>query len=286
MQTIVDGPAMQREADRLRRGGKTIAVVPTMGALHRGHLALVREARARADAVVVTLFVNPAQFGEGEDFDRYPRDDAGDETRVKEAGGDILFMPTAGGMYGKGYQTYVSAEEVTRRLEGELRPGHFRGVATVVTKLFHLTKPHMSVFGQKDAQQVVVIRRLIRDLDFDIQLIVLPTVREADGLAMSSRNVYLNAGQRIEASVLYRSLRRGEEMLRRGERSAAVVTGEVRRLIAAESSASIDYVSLADGETLEESASIHPGESLLLSVAVRFGATRLIDNIPVAIPHG
>lgn len=277
---------MQREADRLRREGRTIAVVPTMGALHEGHLALIRHARTIADAVVVTLFVNPSQFGKGEDFERYPRDPSGDAARVEGAGGDILFMPREEEMYGERFQTYVSVEEVTRRLEGGVRPGHFRGVATVVTKLFHLTKPHVAVFGQKDAQQVVVVRTLIRDLDFGVRLSILPTVREADGLAMSSRNAYLNGEDRKQAPVLYRALLAGERLVAGGERSAATVVEEVRRMIEAESSGRIDYVSLSDAETLEETASLSPGESVLLSLAVRFGTTRLIDNIPVTVPHG
>jgi pantoate--beta-alanine ligase len=286
MRTITDGPAMQREADFCRRDGKTVAVVPTMGALHRGHLELIRAARAAADVVVVTLFVNPTQFGKGEDFERYPRDAAGDALRVAEAGGHILFAPTVEGIYGPRHQTHVAVEDVTRRLEGEVRPGHFQGVATVVTKLFHLTKPHLAFFGQKDAQQVAVITRMIRDLDFDVRLVILPTVREEDGLAMSSRNVYLDTAQRREAPVLYRSLRSGEEMIMRGERSAAVVVGEITRRIATETSGRIDYVSAADGETLEERTAFVPGEKVLLSLAVRFGTTRLIDNIPVTIPYG
>lgn len=286
MKTIVDGRGMQREADLLRRDGKTIAVVPTMGALHGGHTALIREARAKADVVVVTLFVNPTQFGKGEDFERYPRDAAGDVRRAAEAGGDILFAPTTEGMYGPRFQTHVAVGDVGRRLEGELRPGHFQGVATVVTKLLHLTKPHYAFFGQKDAQQVAVVRTMIRDLDFDVALVVLPTVREEDGLAMSSRNVYLDAAQRREAPVLHRSLRAGEEMIMRGERSAAVVVGEITRRIAAETSGRIDYVSVADDETMEERPAFAPGEHVILSLAVRFGTTRLIDNIPVVIPHG
>jgi pantoate--beta-alanine ligase len=257
-----------------------------MGALHEGHLALIRHARTIADAVVVTLFVNPSQFGKGEDFERYPRDPSGDAARVEGAGGDILFMPREGEMYGERYQTYVAVEEVTRRLEGGVRPGHFRGVATVVTKLFHLTKPHVAVFGQKDAQQVVVVRTLIRDLDFDIRLSILPTVREADGLAMSSRNAYLNGEQRKEAPVLYRALLAGERLVARGERRAETVVGEVRRMIEAESAGRIDYVSLSGAETLEEQTSLSPGDSVVLSLAVRFGTTRLIDNIPVTVPHG
>jgi pantoate--beta-alanine ligase len=286
MKTITDGPAMQREADLCRRDGKTIAVVPTMGALHRGHLELIGAARAASDVVVVTLFVNPTQFGKGEDFERYPRDAAGDALRAAEAGANILFAPTVGGMYGPRHQTHVAVEGVTRRLEGEVRPGHFQGVATVVTKLFHLTKPHLAFFGQKDAQQVAVITTMIRDLDCDVRLVILPTVREEDGLALSSRNVYLDSAQRREAPVLYQSLRAGEEMIKRGERSAAVVIEEITRRIAAETSGRIDYVSAADGETLEEKATFVPGEKILLSLAVRFGTTRLIDNIPMTIPHG
>ena len=278
---FTDPAAMREEADRLRAAGLRIAVVPTMGALHGGHAELVRVAARNAAAVVVTVFVNPAQFGPNEDYTRYPRTPASDFPLAAAAGATLVYAPAAAAMYPPGYATWVDVGGITEVLEGPVRPGHFRGVATVVAKLFHATRPHAAVFGQKDAQQVAVIRRMTADLDFGVDLIVVPTVREADGLAMSSRNTYLTPDQRRQAPALYRALRRGEEMIRGGERDAARVTGEVRRIIEAETEGVVDYVSLADGETLREAGRVGPG-ALLLSLAVRFGGTRLIDNVPIA----
>jgi pantoate--beta-alanine ligase len=282
---LLTAPAgMRNEAEQLRGTGNRIAVVPTMGALHQGHASLIRIARGAADVVITTVFVNPSQFGPGEDYTRYPRDLRRDVEIAGEAGADIVFAPPAAGVYPDGYATWVTVEGVTEGLEGGVRPGHFRGVATVVTKIFNMTRPHLAVFGQKDAQQVAVIRRMTRDLDFGVEILVAPTVREPDGLAMSSRNAYLSPDERREAPVLYRSLRLGEELLRGGERDAARVTAEVRRIIRSESRGEVDYVSLADGETLREIESVGDGP-MLLSLAVRFGATRLIDNIPIPALH-
>jgi len=281
MKTIREPHLMQREADVLRAAGKRIALVPTMGALHGGHAALIREARALGDVVVVSLFVNPAQFGEGEDYGRYPRDVDGDVLLASGAGGDILFAPEPAAMYPPGYQTFVDVETLSRRLEGAARPGHFRGVATVVAKLFNITRPHAAVFGQKDAQQVIVLRRMVRDLDLGVEIAVVPTVRERDGLALSSRNTYLTPAQRNEAPVLYRSLRKAEEMIRAGERSAGAVIAAVTSEITGGSSAAIDYVSVADAESLDPLSTISPGTPVLVSLAARFGATRLIDNIHI-----
>lgn len=279
MNIIADPGAMQRASDALRRAGKRIAVVPTMGALHEGHLALLREARRRADAVIATLFVNPAQFGEGEDLDRYPRNRERDSALAADAGADILFTPDPAAMYGPGYQTWVTVEDVARALEGAARPGHFRGVATVVAKLFIITTPQYAVFGQKDAQQVVVVRRLIRDLGFGIELVVVPTVREPDGLALSSRNVSLSPEQRKEAPLLYAALCLAGEMIRTGERNAAAIIRAMHTTIGSRSGGTIDYLSVADADTLRELAQIPAGSTVLVSLAVRFGATRLIDNI-------
>lgn len=283
MKTILEPHLMQREADELRSAGKRIVLVPTMGALHGGHIALIREARTRGDVVVVTLFVNPAQFGEGEDFDRYPRDIDRDVFQASGAGGDILFAPETTAMYPPGYQTFVDIEKLSLRLEGAARPGHFRGVATVVTKLFNIARPHCAVFGQKDAQQVVVLRRMVLDLDLGVEIVVVPTVREQDGLAMSSRNAYLTPPQRGEAPVLYRSLRKAEDLIRAGERSAGTVIGAVTAEITGGSSAAIDYVSVADAESLDPLSTLSPGTSVLVSLAARFGATRLIDNIHIRL---
>jgi pantoate--beta-alanine ligase len=283
MKTILEPHLMQREADELRSAGKRIVLVPTMGALHGGHIALIREARTRGDVVVVTLFVNPAQFGEGEDFGRYPRDIDRDVFQASGAGGDILFAPETTAMYPPGYQTFVDIEKLSLRLEGAARPGHFRGVATVVTKLFNIARPHCAVFGQKDAQQVVVLRRMVLDLDLGVEIVVVPTVREQDGLAMSSRNAYLTPPQRGEAPVLYRSLRKAEDLIRAGERSAGTVIAAVTAEITGGSSAAIDYVSVTDAESLDPLSTLSPETSVLVSLAARFGATRLIDNIHIRL---
>lgn len=281
MKTITDPRGMQHEADGLRRDGRRIAVVPTMGALHEGHLALIREARTRADAVVVTLFVNPAQFGDGEDLERYPRNRDRDASLAGDAGADVLFAPDAAAMYGPGYQTYLTVDQVSLPLEGAARPGHFRGVATIVAKLFIVTSPHVAVFGQKDAQQVVVVRRLIRDLGFDIEVVVVPTVREPDGLALSSRNAYLTPKLRGEAPVLFASLRKAEKLIADGERSGETIVGAMRAMIESRTGGVIDYCSVADSDSLQELRQIPIGGSVLVSLAVRFGTTRLIDNIQV-----
>jgi pantoate--beta-alanine ligase len=274
---------MQRTVDALRSAGKRIGVVPTMGALHEGHLTLIREAQKRTDVVVTTVFVNPKQFGEGEDFECYPRDLESDTQSAVDAGSDYIFAPATDTMYPAGFATGVDVGGVTEVLEGKSRPGHFRGVATVVAKLFNITKPHVAVFGQKDAQQVVVIRRLVRDLNFDVELVVVPTVRELDGLAMSSRNAYLTAEQRKQAPILFQSLTLAGQMVAGGERMRDRIVGEMEAMIRSRSAAIVDYISVADGETLEEQRECLPGRSLLISMAVRFGTTRLIDNITVTV---
>jgi len=276
---IRDVREMRQTAERLRVNGKRIGVVPTMGYLHEGHLSLIRIARMKCDVVVTTLFVNPTQFGPNEDFSRYPRSFERDLSLAKSAGTDYLFAPEASQIYPTGYTSYVDVEGITGVLEGKSRPGHFRGVATIVAKLFNLTKPHIAVFGQKDAQQVAVIRRMVRDLNFDLELVVAPIIREADGLAMSSRNTYLSPQQRSEAVVLHKSLRLAERRLKEGERECAKIRDEMRTLITAESSGEIDYISLADNTSLQELEHLKPGQSVLISMAVKFGGTRLIDNI-------
>ncbi len=280
MATVIHDPAeMQRLASGLRSKGRRIAVVPTMGALHDGHLSLLGIARQHADTIVTTVFVNPAQFGAGEDYSRYPRNLDADVSRAAAAGSAYVFAPDAAAMYPPGYRTYVVPEQLEGILEGKARPGHFRGVATIVAKLFNVTRPHVAVFGQKDAQQVVIVRRLIRDLNFDIELLVGPIVREPDGLAMSSRNGYLTPGERAQAPVLYQSLTVASGSIASGERRPDVVMGAMRALIETRSSGTVEYISVADAETLDEMAIIEPGRRLLVSLAVRFGTTRLIDNI-------
>lgn len=276
---IRDIGEIRRKALDLRQAGKRIAVVPTMGALHAGHLALIREARKRADAVITTVFVNPAQFGPGEDFERYPRTLDRDVALAAGAGTTHVFAPEASSIYPPGFRTHVDVGGMDAVLEGKARPGHFRGVATVVLKLLHITLPHCAVFGQKDAQQVFVIRRMLADLDMDVEMIVVPTVREADGLALSSRNAYLTPEQRREAPVLFASLQEAERRMRAGERSASALIVAMTSMITGRSSGVVDYISVADVETLREAPTLHPGKTVLVSMAVRFGTTRLIDNI-------
>ncbi|HTR99414.1 MAG TPA: pantoate--beta-alanine ligase [Bacteroidota bacterium] len=283
MNVIREPHLMQRESEALRAAGKRIALVPTMGALHAGHRALIREACARAGAVVVSVFVNPTQFGPAEDLARYPRDLAKDAAYAAAAGATLVFAPAPEAMYPPGYQTYVTVERAALPLEGAVRPGHFRGVATVVAKLLNITRPHVALFGQKDAQQAVVLRRMVADLDYGVEFVVVPTVREEDGLALSSRNAYLGPAERAEAPVLYRALRHAEELVRRGERSGPALAAAVAGEIARGSSAAVEYVAVTDAATLEPRATLAPGDAVLVSLAARFGATRLIDNILLTI---
>jgi pantoate--beta-alanine ligase len=247
-----------------------------MGYLHEGHLSLIRRARQECDHVVVSIFVNPTQFGPNEDLSRYPRDIERDLSLIEPLGVDLVWTPTAEVMYPKGYQTWVEVEAMTRPLEGAMRPGHFRGVTTVVAKLFNAVQPHKAYFGQKDAQQAAVIRRMTVDLNFPIEIVVCPTVREADGLAMSSRNVYLSPEQRKAATVLFRALSAAKELYEAGERSAERLRERMKEVLAAEPLAEVQYVSCADYDTLEELTEIR-GKALL-SMAVFIGKTRLIDN--------
>jgi pantoate--beta-alanine ligase len=253
----------------------TVGAVPTMGYLHEGHLALVRRARAENDHVVVSIFVNPTQFGPNEDFARYPRDPDRDLALLRTEGVDVVFMPSVEEMYPKGFATYVNVERLTERLEGAHRPGHFRGVATVVTKLFHILQPHRAYFGQKDAQQLIVIRRMTRDLAFPVDIVDVPTVREPDGLAMSSRNVYLSPDERRAATVLFRALERARELWDAGVRDGDRLRMAMQEVIDGEPLARADYVSVADPETLDELGAIEG--PALASLAVRLGSTRLID---------
>jgi pantoate--beta-alanine ligase len=253
----------------------TVGAVPTMGYLHEGHLALVRRARAENDHVVVSIFVNPTQFGPTEDYARYPRDPERDLALLRTEGVDAVFMPSVEEMYPEGFATYVNVERLTERLEGAHRPGHFRGVTTVVTKLFHILQPHRAYFGQKDAQQLIVIRRMTRDLAFPVDIVDVPTVREPDGLAMSSRNVYLSPDERRAATVLFRALERARQLWDAGVRDGDRLREAMREVVDSEPLARADYVSVADPETLEELGAIQ-GRALA-SLAVRLGSTRLID---------
>ena len=254
----------------------TVGLVPTMGFLHEGHLSLIRRAREECDHVVVSIFVNPTQFGPKEDLSKYPRDLDRDLKLIEPLGTDLVWIPSAEIMYPKGYQTWVEVEAITNPLEGAMRPGHFKGVTTIVAKLFNGVQPHKAYFGQKDAQQVAVIRQMTRDLNFPIEIVVCPTLREADGLAMSSRNVYLDPEQRKAATVLFRSLGAGKELYEGGERNAEKIRGKMKEVLAGEPLAEPQYVSCADYDTLEELEEIK-GKALL-SMAVFIGKTRLIDN--------
>lgn len=269
---------MRRRAEELRREGKHIGAVPTMGALHEGHLSLIRLARGRADTVVTTLFVNPTQFGAGEDFDHYPRPFEADAAKAGEAGTDILFVPEPGEMYPPGDATTVAVERLTLPLEGEFRPSHFRGVTTVVAKLFLIVQPHAAVFGQKDAQQLLVIRRMNRDLHFGVEIVAAPIVREPDGLALSSRNAYLSPEERRQAPVLARALRAADDLVRSGERRATPILENMRAVIGEAPLVRLDYAALVDEENLEPVERLAAGIPVLAAVAARVGATRLIDN--------
>jgi len=261
---------------RLSYGGR-VGLVPTMGYLHEGHLSLVRRAREECDHVAVSIFVNPTQFGPREDLTKYPRDLDRDLSLLEPLGVDLVWMPTAETMYPPGYQTWVEVEGITQPLEGSMRPGHFRGVTTVVAKLFNAVQPHKAYFGQKDAQQAAVIRQMTRDLNFSLEIVVCPIVREPDGLAMSSRNVYLDSEQRKAATVLSRSLRAAQQAYENGERDAEKLRGKMKEVLAGEPLADVQYVSCADYNTLEELDAV-TGKALL-SMAVFMGKTRLIDNL-------
>lgn len=273
---VRDPREMRARTEDLRRDGRRIAVVPTMGALHEGHLQLLRTARARADIVILTIFVNPTQFGPNEDLARYPRDEAGDLAKARACGIDLAFCPDASAMYPAGAQTYIEVRELQKPLCGASRPGHFAGVATIVTKLFHLTNPHLAVFGEKDYQQLAIIRRMVRDLDMGIEIVGVPIVREADGLALSSRNAYLSAEQRQAALSLSKGLAAAEAAVKAGERDGAQIVAAARALIEAAPGARIDYVELRDAEELSPVTTL--SRPAVLAMAVFVGATRLIDN--------
>ncbi len=276
MEIIEEPTQMQRFAGECRQAGKSIGLVPTMGALHEGHLSLIRRCRIENDVAIMSLFVNPTQFNRQDDLDSYPRDLARDSHMAQEAGVDIIFAPTVAGMYPEGYVTYVNVERVTERWEGASRPGHFRGVATVCTKLFTICRPHRAYFGQKDYQQSLVLRRLGGDLNLDLDIVVLPTVREPDGLAISSRNVLLTPEERGQALVLSRALFRAQAAVRGGERDAEKLRLAIEEDIRSAPLAVLDYVGVCDPNTLEPLACI-AGRAVAV-VAASFGRTRLIDN--------
>lgn len=279
MRIIRSSRTLSAWSRHLHREGVVIGLVPTMGALHAGHRALIRRARLSCDAVVVSLFVNPRQFGLGEDFSRYPRRLRSDAAVCQEEGVDVLFVPTRGEMYPPGFGTSVAVQRLSRRWEGERRPGHFEGVATVVTKLCGLVRPHVAFFGRKDFQQAALVRRLVEDLNLGARVVVCPTVRDKNGLALSSRNQYLTPAQRRAGPVLYAALRAGHAAVRAGVRSASRIRRVMRDTIATEPLARVEYLSVCDPDTLEPRSRI-TGDAVLLG-AIRLGRVRLIDNLLV-----
>ncbi len=263
---------------KLRREDKTVGLVPTMGALHEGHLSLIREARQMCDIVVVSIFVNPAQFNESDDFEAYPRDLTSDSALLAELNVDFIFAPSTDEIYGEDFSTYVTVDDLSEKLEGASRPGHFRGVSTIVAILFNTVRPDFGFFGQKDAQQVAIISKMTKELGFETEIVVLPTVREEDGLAMSSRNQRLSDAQRKAAGIIYTSLTKAREMAESGSSNASEIAEIVRSTIESEPLASIDYVAVVDNDKLDPVDRIDRN-AVLIAVAARFGDVRLIDNI-------
>lgn len=285
MKLVTDVTAMQSEARSARCAGRTLGLVPTMGSLHDGHLRLVQEARKRADHVTVSVFVNPTQFAPGEDYERYPRDLEGDMEKLASVGGvDVVYAPSAEAMYGHHAVTWVNVDRLTEHLCGPRREGHFRGVTTIVSKLFNACRPDVAVFGLKDAQQFFVLRRMVRDLDFGIELVGVETVREPDGLAMSSRNRYLDAETRSQAVVLSQAVRAARRAILGGEVNAGAVRAAMRDCFDGASRIELEYAELVDGELLQPMAQLSPGSTVIAAVAAQAGRARLIDNAIVEVP--
>lgn len=276
---------MQQISDNARRENKKVGVVPTMGFLHEGHLSLVRKAKSECEIVVTTLFVNPTQFGPNEDYEKYPRDLERDSVMAESAGADYLFCPSVLEMYPIGFSTDVKIKNITEKFEGERRPGHFDGVALVVAKLFNAVRPDVAFFGQKDYQQTLVIKRMCQDLNFGIRIIVAPTVRESDGLAMSSRNVYLSSEDRAKATILFNALEEARKAVQDGCRDRKIINAIMHKKLREVSELKLDYAYSACAEDLEEPDFFVPGELVVLIMAVYLGRTRLIDNALVSIPQ-
>ncbi len=265
----------------LKKERKIIGFVPTMGYFHEGHLSLVKVAKKKSDVLVVSIFINPTQFGPKDDFKRYPKDLKRDKRLLKEIGCNFLFVPDIKNMYPEGYDTYVEVENLTRLLEGVSRPEHFKGVTTIVAKLFNIVQPDIAVFGQKDFQQAVVIKRMVKDLNFFVKIIVAPTIREKSGLALSSRNMYLSDKEKNEALVLYQSLNLAKKMIESGERDSRKIKDRMKKLIQEKPMAKVDYIAINDSETLRPLKKLKG--DVLISFAVRVGKTRLIDNIKIKV---
>jgi pantoate--beta-alanine ligase len=277
MEIIEKTAVMQEASEKWRRNGAIIVLVPTMGFLHEGHVELLRVGRQKGDKLIMSLFVNPTQFGPQEDYQSYPRDTEGDLQKARSAGVDAVFMPTAKEMYPDYFQTTVNVEEITQHLCGKSRPGHFAGVTTVVAKLFNITKPHLAIFGQKDYQQLVVIKQMVRDLDMGIDIVGVPTVREKDGLAMSSRNSYLSPEERVSALSLKKGLDLASDLVATGEKDPTKIKNSVRELILSQPFTEIDYITICDPEKLTDIERV--AGPCLLALAVRVGKARLIDNV-------
>ncbi|HHV15100.1 MAG TPA: pantoate--beta-alanine ligase [Gelria sp.] len=282
MQIFDNISSMQEWSLQMRKQGNSIGLVPTMGYLHEGHLSLVKEAIKNCDKVVVSIFVNPMQFGQGEDFEEYPRDLSRDTSILEKMGVDAVFAPTAREMYPSGFSSSVEVSgEIAEKMCGASRPGHFKGVTTVCTKLFHACLPDLAFYGQKDAQQLLIIEKMVRELNFPLKIIRVPTVREEDGLALSSRNVYLEGAQRQEALVLIKALKQAQKQIRGGERDITRLTASIKEIIATSPQAEIDYVEILNGDDLSELERIEG--RVLIALAVKFGNTRLIDNLLVEV---
>ncbi|MFH1848259.1 MAG: pantoate--beta-alanine ligase [Candidatus Omnitrophota bacterium] len=280
MKVIRSPKEMQGYCGSVKRAGRTIGFVPTMGCLHDGHISLVRRSVNENDVTVVSIFVNPTQFSQGEDFGRYPRDFRRDEVLLKKAGADAVFYPTSRRMYPRPFGTYVNVNGLTDGLCGKTRRGHFKGVTTIVAKLFNITKPDVSYFGQKDAQQALAIKKMVEDLNMDVRVKVLPIVREPDGLAMSSRNAYLRENERLDAVILYKSLKEAKRLVGRGRRDPSGIRAAIKEMILSKKSATkVDYIEVVDSTTLKPVKRIKG--TVLIALAVWFGKTRLIDNIIV-----
>jgi pantoate--beta-alanine ligase len=281
MQTISSAAEMTAVSKEARRSGKRVGLVPTMGALHEGHLSLVRAARSQCDVVAVSIFVNPTQFGPEEDFSKYPRAFEQDAALLQAERVDFVFNPSVEEMYPNDWSTWVTVAGLSERLDGRSRPGHFRGVTTIVSKLFHIVQPELAFFGQKDAAQAAIIRKMVHDLDLDVRILVCPIVREKDGLALSSRNIYLTPEQRKQATVLYRSLMRVQTLADQGQGDAAKLVAAGKQVLAEEQGVRVDYFEIVNWETLDSVQDISNGA--LVAVAAYVGKTRLIDNV---VLHG
>lgn len=280
MKVIKSISEMKEWADAQRAGSSRIGFVPTMGFLHEGHLSLIRIAREKSDNVVVSIFVNPTQFAPGEDFERYPRDFERDSIICEEEGVSVIFFPSSTEMYPENHHTFIITEQLSQVLCGESRPAHFKGVTTIVCKLFNIVKPHIAVFGQKDAQQAIILQRMVEDLNMDVEILIAPIVREPDGLAMSSRNKYLNKRERQEATILYQILKMADEEFGQSK-NITMIKSKMKEMIEENSSGKIDYIEIVDGDTLAEPTD--QSKKILIALAVYFGQTRLIDNVIINV---